>query len=76
MKFHQDNGHYPKTLDNLIPNYLDSIPSLFFGYYNFRYYTGEFYGSEYASLTFAVQPPFGLLIYNLPEKKWTSLDLL
>lgn len=71
-QFHGANGNYPETLDELVPQYLPSVPpakySLGFGefvYWNF---------DDSAMLTWYVVPPYGRAIYNFEECRWGYLD--
>lgn len=69
--FHDANGEYPKTLDELVPRYLQSIPRakycLMQG--NFLYWN---YGRP--MLVWYIDPPFGRKIYDFEEKRWGYLD--
>jgi hypothetical protein len=71
--FHAANGKFPKTLDELVPQYLTSIPRakycLAFG--EFRYWKLD---DERALLEWCVMPPYGWKIYNFDDRRWGYLD--
>ena len=66
-------GHYPTSLDALVPAYLPSIPraryTLAFGeYHYFVTSNGE------ATLGFTTNAPFGRMYYSFARNEWGSLD--
>jgi hypothetical protein len=65
-------GVYPEKLNDLIPKYLDNIPSAkyTFSYNQFRYISSK----DRHSLMFISIPPFGRQYYVLEEKKWGFMD--
>ena len=71
-EFHAANGKYPKTLDELVPRYLPSIPPakycLEFG--KFQYWNHE----EHPMLVWCVVPPFGRKIYTFEDRRWGYID--
>jgi hypothetical protein len=70
-EFHAANGRFPKTLDELVPRYMPSIPRakycLVFG--EFDYFN---YGKP--MLVWYVVPPYGRKIYDFEDRKWSYLD--
>jgi hypothetical protein len=71
-EFHAANGRFPKTLDELVPQYLESVPRakycLVWG--EFQYWNND----EHAILVWYVVPPHGRRIYNFHERRWGYLD--
>ncbi len=69
-QFHAATGKYPQTLDELVPQYLPSVPPakycLLFG--EFRYW------KDSPMLVWCVVPPYGRAIYNFEERRWNYLD--
>jgi hypothetical protein len=69
-EFHAANGKYPKTLDELVPRYLPSIPR---AKYCLKY--GEFlYFDKKPMLMWYAVPPFGTEVYNFEKKRWSYID--
>ena len=69
-QYHQDQGRYPETLQNLVPGYLSEIPEP-------RIAPGVFsYGGapDNPFLMFVEYPPFGRLSWNFVNQEWTSID--
>jgi hypothetical protein len=70
-KYHADHGTFPKKLDELVPQYLLSIPVAkhcldgSFKYLNY---------DETVILYWVVVPPHLRKIYNFKEKRWSYLD--
>jgi hypothetical protein len=70
-KFHTDKGEYPKTLDDLVPQYLTYVPQTKicldgqFLYYN---------NAEHPMLVWAVVPPFGRKIDTFEDRRWGYID--
>ncbi|MBN1911191.1 MAG: hypothetical protein JW818_15705 [Pirellulales bacterium] len=71
-QFQAANGRYPENLDELVPQYLPSIPCakhcLVFG--EFRYWNLE----GRPMLVWYSIPPFGREIYHFDEDRWSFLD--
>ena len=71
-EFHGANGRFPRTLDELVPRYLPSIPRakycLTFG--EFCYWNNE----EHPILVWQVLPPFVRKIYSFEDRRWGYLD--
>jgi hypothetical protein len=69
--FHAVTGKFPKTLDELVPRYLPSIPR---AKYCLNY--GEFVYFNYGRpmLVWYVVPPFGRRIYDFEDRRWSYLD--
>jgi hypothetical protein len=72
-EFRAANGELPKTLDELVPEYLPSIPlakyCLVLG--EFRYWNRD---EEHPTLTWYVVPPYCRKIYDYEERRWSILD--
>ena len=69
-QYHQDNGRYPDTLENLVPAYMSEIPSP-------RIAPGVFYylgAPEDPHLMFVEFPPFGRLSWSFINKVWITID--
>ena len=71
------NGRYPDRLDQLVPQYLSSIPvakyCCWFG--EFRYFRSpEPEARECHSLCWYLIPPFGTMIYDFEKGKWGYVD--
>jgi MFS family permease len=71
--FHAANHRYPRTLDELVPRYLNCVPRakycLTWG--EFRYWN---LGNDEPFMDWCVVPPFGRKIYNFKERRWGYLD--
>jgi hypothetical protein len=70
--YYADNGHYPENLNQLIPTYLESIPSSAYRMMHgeFRYFSNQ--GDP--NLMWVVVPPFGRRIYHFKDAEWRTLD--
>jgi hypothetical protein len=72
MAYHTANGDFPKTLDELVPQYLPSVPRA-------KYCLGppgHFYYHNFGSpkLYWQVVPPFDRKIYNFDTQRWSYLN--
>jgi hypothetical protein len=71
-EFHAANDKYPKTLGELVPQYMSSVPRakycLLFG--DFLYWN---FDSQPMLAWYAI-PPYGCKIYNFEERRWSYLD--
>jgi hypothetical protein len=65
-------GSFPKTLDMLVPKYLDSVPpakyALTFGEFMYTEFKGEH------TLMWVSVPPFGRPYYKFEQARWGYLD--
>jgi len=70
--YYADTGVYPENLNQLIPIYLERIPSCAFRITEseFRYFSDQ--GDP--NLMWAVAPPFGRRIYYFKDAEWRTLD--
>lgn len=70
-EFRAANGKFPKTLDELVPRYLPSIPRA-----KYCLEFGEFVYMNYGHpmLVWYIAPPFGRKIYDFEERRWGYLD--
>jgi hypothetical protein len=72
-KYHADNGKFPKTLDELVPQYLLSVPvakHCLYGRFEYLNY-GE---SATPILYWVVVPPHLRNVYNFETKEWRHLE--
>jgi tetratricopeptide (TPR) repeat protein len=70
-EFHSANGKYPKTLDELVPRYMGSIPRA-----KYCLMFGDFVYMNYGRpmLVWYVVPPYGRKVYDFEEQRWNYLD--
>jgi hypothetical protein len=70
-EFHTANGKFPKTLDELVPRYMPSVPRA-----KYCLIYGEFLYLNYGNpmLVWYVAPPFGRRVYFFEERHWSCLD--
>lgn len=70
--FHAKTGFYPRTLQELVPTYINGVPrakySLAFN--QFMYWRTQ----ESALLLYVSMPPFGRPAYFFGEKRWSYID--
>ncbi len=69
-EYHAANGRFPKTLDELVPQYLSSVPRA-------KYcLDGRFYYHNFGTPTlyWKVVPPYLRKIYNFETRRWSYLD--
>jgi hypothetical protein len=69
--FHAANGRFPKTLGELVPRHLASIPRA-----KYCIVWGEFVYFNYGKpmLVWCVVPPYGRKIYDFEDRRWSYLD--
>ena len=73
-EYHAANGRFPKNLDELVPQYMNSVPIAkyclgppsSFSYYN--------YSGGTPKLVWQVVPPHYRKIYNFETRRWSYLD--
>ncbi|MGO8745234.1 MAG: hypothetical protein ACLQNE_04520 [Thermoguttaceae bacterium] len=69
-EFHAANRKYPKTLGELVPKYMSSVPHakccLAFGQF--------LYSDEPPVLMWYVVPPWGREVYNFEKRSWSYID--
>lgn len=71
-KFYSENQHYPKSLDDLVPRYVDHIPS---AKYTFTFSEFKYENSEYgAYLMYVELPPFGRPYFSFSQNEWLYMD--
>ena len=72
-EFRTANGKHPSKLEELVPEYLKSVPRakycLWFG--DFSYWNTE---GTHAMLMWCEIPPFGRNVYNFQKRRWGYLD--
>jgi hypothetical protein len=70
--FHVRNERYPKSLEELVPDYVESVPlaKYTFGFNEFRYFV-----SDHSVLLFYTHfPPFGRPTYSFDRDEWVYVD--
>ncbi len=73
-QFHADKGRFPRKLDELVPNYMNSVPVA-------KYCLGPgsrfFYSAgsgNHAMLAWQIVAPYYRKIYNFDSRRWSYLD--
>jgi hypothetical protein len=70
--FHAKNQQYPKSLEELVPQYVERIPVAKYTLaFNQFFYSGN---GQDAILFFVELPPFGRPTYSFARDEWTYLD--
>lgn len=70
--FHAENRHYPKSLEELVPQYVERIPLAKYTLTSNRFF---YSGSDQDAILFYVElPPFGRPTYSFARDEWTYLD--
>ncbi len=71
-EFHAANGRFPKTLDELVPEFMSSIPPakycLVFGEFDYFFNYGK------PMLVWYVVPPFYRRIYDFETRRWSYIE--
>jgi len=69
--FHFKYGHYPASLEELVPEFIEQVPIAkhTLGFNRFIYY-----GGKDAMLMYVAIPPFGRPYYNFADDRWGYLD--
>ena len=72
LQYRAAHGAYPRSVDALVPRFLDSVPRAKYAlaFANFKYY--EFKGEH--TLMWVSVPPFGRPYYNFEKARWGYLD--
>lgn len=70
--FHAKHGTYPKSLKELVPEFVDRIPIAKYtlGQNQFQYQTSD----RYTAISYVRVAPFGRSIYSFTEDKWGFRD--
>lgn len=72
-KFHAASGRFPRSLDELVPRYMPSVPRA-----KYCLNWGEFHylnnAGEWHALVWCVVPPFGQKIYVFEKRQWNYID--
>lgn len=70
--YHQEHRAYPKRLDDLVPDYLTSIPRAKYvlGLGEFKY----LYDAVLPALIYVEYPPFGRTTYRFERGEWGYVD--
>jgi hypothetical protein len=69
-QYHQDKGHYPHTLYDLVPAYISEIPRPRIAPGVFRYVGG----SEDPHLMYTDMAPFGRVSWSFKNTEWIHID--
>jgi len=73
--FHAANGQYPKKLNDLVPQYLPSIPRERYCLFDTGFMYFNFPDQSHSPMLVWVKiPPFGRKIYSFEDKSWGYLD--
>ena len=69
-EFHTANGKYPKTLGELVPKYMSSVPHA-----KYCLVFGEFlYSDKKPVLMWYAVPPYGRKVYDFEKRSWSYQD--
>jgi len=70
--YKQDNGEYPKKLEDLVPEYIDKVPTskYSFGFNKYHYKSND----KFTTLWYVDVPPFGRPHYYFDRGEWGYLD--
>jgi len=73
LEFHAKNSHYPRRLDDLVPNVISEIPTAKYSLMDsqFHYIVD---GSGEPEIYYLVMPPFGRRFYHVEKGTWGYLD--
>jgi hypothetical protein len=71
-EYHAANGTFPKNLDELVPQYMNSVP--FAKYCLLQPGRFAYYNSGTPMLVWQVVPPYYRRIYNFETRSWSYLD--
>ncbi len=71
-KYHQEKGHYPEKLSNLVPEYISNIPLAKYTLMSneFRYINQK----DTQALFYVALPPFGRPTYSFNRQMWGYID--
>lgn len=71
-EFHADHGRFPKSLDELVPEYMPSVPTAknSMGWSDFIYISGP----ENTLLGWYVVPPYLRKTYDFETRQWRYID--
>jgi len=71
-KFYSENQHYPQSLDDLVPKYVEQIPS---AKYTFMFNDFIYVNTERdAYLGYTEVPPFGRPYFSFVKGQWLYMD--
>ncbi|MFO0790490.1 MAG: hypothetical protein U0805_13630 [Pirellulales bacterium] len=70
-RYHEANGAYPEQLNDLVPNYVDSIPP---AKYCLERSDFEYTGPPHPLLLWYVCPPFARNVYDFEAAEWRFVD--
>ena len=69
--FQSKYGHYPKALNELVPEFIEHVP---LAKYTLAFNRFIYHGSGDAMLMYVALPPFGRPYYNFADERWGYLD--
>lgn len=69
--FHSRYGHYPASLQELVPEFIEQVP---LAKYTLGFNRFIYYGGKDAMLMYVAIPPFGRPYYNFADDRWGYLD--
>jgi hypothetical protein len=69
--FHSKYGHYPASLNELVPEFIEHVP---LAKYTLAFNRFIYRGGEDAMLMYVALPPFGRPYYNFADDRWGYLD--
>jgi hypothetical protein len=70
-KFHAAKGEYPKSLNELVPQYLPHIPR---AKYCLAWCDFMYFNNGHPILVWYIVPPYGRKTYNFDDRRWNYLD--
>ncbi len=71
-EYHAANGKFPKTLDDLVPRYMPSIPPAKYCLGGKFVYSSS--GEEYHILLWQEAPPYFRKVYQFETRRWRYMD--
>lgn len=66
--------HYPQNLDELVPEFLSSVPNAKLGIFNQFFYAPPLTKDGEPTLWYVQIPPFGRACYHVKDGSWGHLD--
>ncbi len=72
-KYHAVNGKFPRTLDELVPQYMNSVPVAKYCFAWDRFFYSS-HSSDSTMLVWHVVPPHLRKIYDFETRRWSYLD--
>lgn len=72
-EYHAANGSFPKTLDELVPQYMPSVPRAKYGLGPWSQFV-YFYNQGKPMLVWYVVPPYYRRIYDFETRRWSDIE--